>query len=570
MQKIVSESLIDFRNKIKLNEGVFDTIGKGIRNIGSSIKGLFQKVGKFFFPIINGEVFMRGNTPVNVGIMVKDHMINTKVINYMANQADISLEPSLASLNESNILKRFIDDEQKDNLVIQNEVKEIINELKKGLNKGKAYNEALVVRLSKKLNETVLPLEHPDPNSRIKNVNRKTLINLIRTSMNSPEEVAVMIWGAPGIGKTQIVNACLKSKPGGKGRLIDLQTSKMRNDDWAMPYMKLPEPKEGEQVNLSQAKGADAAKDWIPGYIPTGDPEIDKKLDELHNGENGGVIFLDELSRAYPEVQNTCLKLINERIVGNIKLASKWAIIAASNREGDDPILSGDWSPVLGDRFIQCNYVPTFDEWKEWAYNNKIDTRIMTFLEFNPQYFYYWDTEAQVNATPRAWHRTSVFLQEYEKMFKSYGERMSSSDVMEGMTICIGTKIGDEFVKFLKILETFSTKDIEKVLKDPDKARVPDKKSLSEATGFLAAVVNETRDRTLTPTEFTNYCKYLVRLDNSSIAGAGLQMLVKNHPYLNEGMGDVKMVDKKTGETTVNDKFKEGIDIFVAKYKDFY
>lgn len=596
MKKIVSESLVEYRDKNNLNEGVFDAIGKGISSAAGAIKGLFQKIGKFFFANVDGEA-IPVNVPANVGIMVKDGDINKKVINYLASKEDVKMDPQLASLNEANFMKRFQEQEAQEDAKERADADKWADEMISKLQSGGKIAESYLKKMKQKaIKEAMLPLEHPDKKSRIKDVNRSTLLKLITTIMEYPDE-SLMVWGAPGIGKTKIVNACVKATG---GRMIDVQTSKMRNDDWSLPYMAYEDYEGGgEEENWKQTvqandpeafkgKGTakksgilqkvkrmvakDIAKEWIPGYVPTGNKEVDKKLDDAANGTHGGAIFLDELNRAYPEVQASCFKLVDERIIGNVVLGSKWAIIAAGNRPGDDPFISADdWSAILSDRFVNVNFVPTFAEWKEWAYQNKIDDRIMTFLEFNPQFFYHWDDESLVNATPRGWHRASRFIQKFQKAQEKMGNRFSFRDAVEVFEILLGTQIGTEIGVFLRVMEQFSPEDLKMVMTDPEKAALPAKKAVGEVAGFLAAVINQTKGKRLTAEEFKNYCIYLTRIDNSSIAGAALQRMVKAHPYINKGVGDeIAFTNKMKGETTASDEFLEGVKIFEDKYKDFF
>ena len=50
----------------------------------------------------------------------------------------------------------------------------------------------------------------------------------------------------------------------------------------------------------------------------------------------GNDAFIDELSRATPQVLNVILPLINEGILNGYKLGSGWTIVCASNRREDD------------------------------------------------------------------------------------------------------------------------------------------------------------------------------------------------------------------------------------------
>lgn len=514
MEKLVNESIHEFRENKFLNEGIF---GKTLE----TLKGLFQKVGKFFFRIVNGKPDPGAIVPVNIGIMDKNNMLNP-AISYIPNEADLVLEPGLRSLTPERAIQKYGPDN----------VHESINSL----------------------DEAIIALEHPDKN--VPNIDKKSLYRWIRRAIDNPEEDSLMIWGAPGIGKTQIVKAVLKAK--GEGRMIIAPTAQMAPDDWTLPTVFKSE-------ETGEFRAIDIPKSWLPTYKPSGDPEIDKQRDEACNEGAGGVIFFDELSRATQSVQNTCLKIIDEKIVGDDKIGSKWAIIAASNRSEDDPDSDINFGKALGNRFTQVNYVPTFEAWKEWGID-KIDSRILDFLEFNQEHFYNMsdDPEQSIFATPRTWHKASKEIARLMTDAERYGEKITNKDITEVVGATVGANIAHEFQAFLRLLDSFTKEDIKKVLEDPDKARMPKKAGTgfnqAEANALISLVCTSTRGRDLKVKEFTNFCKYLVRLDHPSLATRGLKMMLEIHPYVHEELGEVEG----------RDKYKEGVDIFIEKYKDIF
>jgi MoxR-like ATPase len=517
MKKIlVSETLLEYQaQNLSINESLF---GKAI----GAIKKFFQNIKGFFFFIFNGQPVTEAMAPVNIGLMEKKGLINKSAITYIPSSDDLELIPELKSINPKTIFdKRGGDD---------------------------SVNESYV----DSINEAAIKLEHPDKN--VPNVDKKALYRRIRMCMTDPSGKPIMIWGAPGIGKTAIVKAVLTAK--GKGRLIDIQTSKMAPDDWSLPATF----KVGEEL-----KAKDIPKSWLPVYIMSGDPEEDARRNEIANLGEGGILFLDELSRASGSVQNTCLKLIDERIIGDAKLGSKWAIISASNRAGDDPEGVQNFSTALGNRFSQVNYIPDFKSWKEWAID-KVDPRILDFLEFNQEYFYTLedDPEKSIFASPRSWEAASKNIALLMQDAKEEGTNITIKDITDVVGSDVGMGIATEFQAFLRLLETFKKEDIKKVLTTPEKAPMPKKAGSgfdqSEANALISLVCTSTRGRELTPEEFGNFVKYLIRLSNPSLAVKGLKMMLDVHPYIHNELGELEG----------KDKYKQGIDEFIKVYKDIF
>ena len=533
MKKIVYESLEEFQqNTEAVNEfnmrsaarSAGDTIKKGYEKVSKFIKDTFRKVGDFFVALSNGEPVKGAVLPTNIGILVDQGQLNP-AISFLPGDVDLELEPGLASETIDDILS------------------------KRGPEDLKRVEEALIA-----INEDLVPLEHPDKD--VPNVNTPDLMEEIEMAMMDPTGTPLMIWGAPGIGKTKIVNAVLESKGEGM-RLIDVQTSKMAPDDWALPAVK--ELKSGWVA-------MDVPKNWLPVYTPTGDPEEDAKRNDVANQGSGGIIFFDELSRANPAVQNTCLKVMDERTIGDAILGDKWVIISASNREADDQESEINFSTALGNRFSQVNFVPDFESWKGWA-EGKVDQRILDFLEFNAKDMFYTldDTPGKaLFASPRSWAAASKSLGKAMQLAKDKGLPLTKDRLTRAIGKDVGTKIAEELAAFLKLMESYTKEDIKMILTDPEKARLPKKQGSgyapAEANALMSLVASSVKDREITPDEFINFSKYLVKLDNSSVASAAMKKMFKFQPQLHTELGE------KPG----HDKYAEGYNIFDDKYKDSF
>lgn len=528
MKKIVYESLEEFnQNTQPINEfrGVGRKIKRGLEKAKEFIHNTFKKVGDFFVALAGDEPVKGVMLPVNTGILVDKGELSP-AISYLPNEVDLELDPGLASETAEDILaKRGEDDLQK-------------------------VEEALQAILEDKV-----PLQHPDA-KRVPNVDVEGLMTRIRMAMRNPQAAPLLIWGAPGIGKTKIVKGVLEAK-GDNQRLIDVQTSKMAPDDWALPAVK--EMKSGGWVAM------DVPKNWLPVYTPTGDPEEDKKRNDAANQGEGGIIFFDELSRANDMVQNTCLKVMDERIIGDAVLGDKWVIIAAANREVDDPESEINFGRALGNRFSQINFVPDFESWRGWAIDN-VDPRIIDFLEFNLDAFYTLDDEQgqTIFASPRSWANASKSLAALMQDAAEEGYTPTKSQISSVIGSDVGLDIAEKFAAFLRLMESYSKEDLKKILNDPDNARTPKKSGsgydLAESNALMSLVVTSTKDRELTPEEFENFSKYLVKLDNASLASAAMKKMFHYHPDMHAELG----------ERPGKDKYAKGYDIFDEYYKDAF
>jgi len=539
MRKLVPESIeetLKYTDGPSLNEGVvrdFFNKAKGL------IQGVFKKIGKFFVALYKNQP-MPAMVPTNIGIAVAAGEL--KMVAFIPNDKDMELEPGLKSMRSG---KQILD----------RQMAEYHAQAKRNRARGKLkmyesvrnYKKANRLNEEQKLNEDVVKLPYSGAD-KIRNVNAEFLVKRFLMQVRNTKLMPPLIWGAPGIGKTAITKAVIKTLGPGH-RCIDVQTSKMAPDDWSLPSIKVYHTEQGD---VTEAR--DIPKNWLPTYEPSEDPEVNAARDDVANWGQGGIIFLDELSRASSEVQNTCLKLVDERIIGDRRLGSKWAIVAASNRSLDDP--EGGQTEVgsaLANRFQHWNFVPGVDEWIEWAKGAKIDDRITTFVDFNRDHFYLFDNETKVNTTPRTWEALSKMLQECQ----SYGDIVfSRADLENIIGGTVNSSTVEAFMAFLILLESFKPKDILKIFSDPKNAPKPKQKGQSydipQANALIGAACSNSKDKKLSPTELENYVQYFCDLGDASLAAKALWLIVETHPYIHQETGDIKG----------KEKYKPAMDIF--------
>ena len=224
-----------------------------------------------------------------------------------------------------------------------------------------------------------------------------------------------LIWGAPGIGKTQIVAQVLKSykKNPTTPRNMYLYTVSCAGLD--ADSFRLPD-KASNEDGIEDSTFEQGVLSWLPMYTPRGG-EYDQMMEDrfercMHiskgtNGEGlldsegnryqGGVLFLDEVVRvnrnAIPVIMNICDRQLQEK-----RLAKSWAIVCAANRYSDDPTQEAsaflEATPIV-QRFVHVTYRPERNEWLNWARSTNdlgvqnIEPEICDFIEAMPEYIWY-------------------------------------------------------------------------------------------------------------------------------------------------------------------------------------
>ena len=249
-------------------------------------------------------------------------------------------------------------------------------------------------------------------------------INKLTTFLNKIIErkirSSIMIWGAPGIGKSSVISQIADSNNFG---LIDLRISQLAPTD----LRGIPVPS-GNKAH------------WFPPeFLPT---------------EGKGILFLDEINMAPPAVQGIAQQLILDRKVGSYRVPDGWYIWSAGNRKEDHAAVF-DMPAPLANRFIHLEVKTDLKEFKSYALENKIDDKIISFLNFRPKLLHKIDKNSPSWPSPRSW---------------SIANDLLKADI--DVDPAIGNAAAAEFRSFCKIYKTLP--NIEPILKGKSSPKFPE------------------------------------------------------------------------------------------------
>ena len=193
----------------------------------------------------------------------------------------------------------------------------------------------------------------------------------------------VFMWGPPGIGKSDIVKQIGEEQ----GReVIDVRLSLWEPTDIkGIPYFN---PEEHTMT-------------WAPPA-------------ELPTDENStAILFLDELNSAPPATQAAAYQLILNRRVGTYQLPKGVSIVAAGNRETDKGVTYRMPAP-LANRFLHIELRSDYEDWHQWAVQNRVHEQVVGYIGFAKQDLYDFDPRGSSRsfATPRSWSFVSELLNE--------------------------------------------------------------------------------------------------------------------------------------------------------------
>lgn len=260
-----------------------------------------------------------------------------------------------------------------------------------------------------------------------------------------------MIEGSPGTGKSQIVHQIAEHY---NLKVIDLRLS---------------------QCDPCDLMGFPNIKGNRAGYLPMDTFPIEG--DEIPEGYNGWLLFLDEFTSTPPAVQASAYKVVLDRMVGNHKLHKNVAIVCAGNKETDNAIVQ-PMSTALQSRLVHMELVTDAKEWVEWAAKAGIDHRITSYINFKPSSLYTFtpDHTDKTYASPRTWEFADRLLKVTNLEDKQFLPLLAGT-LSEG--------VAREFLGFCKIHQTLPK--LETILASPETVAVPEEPSILFAlTGSLS------------------------------------------------------------------------------------
>jgi MoxR-like ATPase len=186
-------------------------------------------------------------------------------------------------------------------------------------------------------------------------------------------KISTMIWGAPGIGKSSIVEQLTKEH---KMEFVDVRLSQLAPTDLR---------------GLPVADGG-ISKWYPPEFLP-------------RNGK--GILFLDELNMAPPAMQGVAQQLILDRRVGSYVVPEDWLVWAAGNRKEDRAAVFDMPSP-LANRFLHLEVKADFESFKNYALATGVHEQIIAFLSFRTALLHKIDTQHPAWPSPRSWVMASA------------------------------------------------------------------------------------------------------------------------------------------------------------------
>jgi len=221
-------------------------------------------------------------------------------------------------------------------------------------------------------------------------INTKELLQVLG---DTPYDQPILLCGVHGVGKSKIIEQFYKSRDHHVITIFLAQNSDASDIAGYLIHDKTHE------------KAVRISPEWWP---------LDGKPI---------VVFLDELNRANPALHNVVMDLVLNRKLAGRTLPDGSRVISAINVGTNYNVEEMD--PALISRFSVYEFLPTVEEWVEWAQEEGLDERIISFINQKPSVLdgdairkelekYIKDDDLAKSPDRRAWHKVGNFMKKIE------------------------------------------------------------------------------------------------------------------------------------------------------------
>jgi hypothetical protein len=321
-----------------------------------------------------------------------------------------------------------------------------------------------------------------------------------------PARLPILITGAPGIGKSDIVaSAAIQA-----------------GAELILSHPAVADPTDAKGLPWPGKDGKEAT------FLPFGELAAAIKATEPT------VWFLDDLGQASPAVQASYMQLLLARRVNGHKLPDCVTFVAATNRRTDRAGVAGILEPVKSRFASIIELEPNLQDWCQWAISADIPPMLIAFLRFRPDLLSAFKPSADlVNCpSPRTWSHVAKL--EALKLDLQVESIAFSGAVGEGPAI--------EYLAFRKMAASIVS--VDQILLNPQTAPLPTKPN--ELFAVSVALGSRANDQ-----NFDRVVTYATRLHDAQkgeFAALILRDSDRRNPKLHQTEAFIRMASGPLGQ----------------------
>ena len=244
----------------------------------------------------------------------------------------------------------------------------------------------------------------------------------------------ILLMGAPGIGKTQIMEQIARECK--VGLVSYTITHHTRQSAVGLPFIK--EKTFGQETF--------SVTEYTMSEIIA---SVYEKMEKT--GLKEGILFIDEINCVSETLAPMMLQFLQGKTFGNQKVPEGWVIVTAGNPPEYNTSVR-EFDVVTLDRIKRINVQPDFEVWKEYAYEQGIHPAVISYLELRRKNFYRMENtvDGRIFATARGWEDLSRLIQVYEALGKEVDREVVYQYIQHPM-------IAKDFAAYLALYNKYKT-----------------------------------------------------------------------------------------------------------------
>ena len=244
----------------------------------------------------------------------------------------------------------------------------------------------------------------------------------------------VLLLGAPGIGKTQIMEQIAEEC--GIALAAYTITHHTRQSAIGLPFI-TEENYGGTGHTITSYTMSEIVASMYRKMEKTGLKE--------------GILFIDEINCVSETLAPAMLQFLQYKSFGNHPIPEGWIIVAAGNPPEYNRSVR-DFDVVTMDRVKKIEVEPELEAWKEYAYKAGIHPAVISYVSARPQHFYKMETtvDGKFFATPRGWEDLSRLIQVYETLDKNVDREVVIQYIQH-------PEIAGDFANYLELSRRYQT-----------------------------------------------------------------------------------------------------------------
>ena len=244
----------------------------------------------------------------------------------------------------------------------------------------------------------------------------------------------ILLMGAPGIGKTQIMEQIARECK--VGLVSYTITHHTRQSAVGLPFIK-------EKTFGSETF---SVTEYTMSEIIA---SVYEKMEKT--GLKEGILFIDEINCVSETLAPMMLQFLQGKTFGNQKVPEGWVIVTAGNPPEYNKSVR-EFDVVTLDRIKRIDVQPDFEVWKEYAYEQGIHPAVISYLELRRKNFYRMENtvDGRIFATARGWEDLSRLIQVYETLDKEVDREVVYQYIQHPM-------IAKDFAAYLALYNKYKT-----------------------------------------------------------------------------------------------------------------